>query len=1196
MAVDSDGSAGERGARGEDRPTEAIDARSTAPAAADPGAAGSSSRDSAGGPGEILQLVLGAGDVLAGRFELVRFLAHGGMGEVWEAVDRELSGERVALKTIRPGIVRDAWAMTSFRREIQLGKRVSHPNVCRIHDLVLHQPGNPLHAGGPRAELVLLTMELLEGETLERRIERDGPLPAVAALAVLRDVAAGLAAAHERGVVHGDFKTANVMLVRRRDGVRAVVTDFGLARTVEGRGDVTGLVAAGSVLGTPAYLAPEQVRGERPTSAADVYALGLVVCEMLTGRLPFEAETPLGVAVRRLTDPPTRPSLLREGLEPGWEHAILACLDRDPAARPGSPLAIVELVENGAAPPPRPLAAVVVAPSRPRRAVAPAALGLALAVALFGSWWVRSRSEPAAGSSDLAAAAVAARPVLAVFPFHSQGGDAATAWFSTAIAEALTSELARDASRLRLVAGESVARARLDLDLAALGSFSAETAQRLHRHLGSDLLVTGSFAVLGDTVRVDTRLHDTRGSSEPVAFAGEGRTTDLFQVVGRLAAAMRGHLGIDSAGEAGGGGFPTNPAAAQAYAEGLARLRTFDAGGAVPLLERAAELDAAGPLPRAALAEAWSQLGYETRAREAAAAARERGAALPQFQQLVLEALSAELAHAWVPALAARRSLWRQFPDDLDHGLRLAADLTESGQAAAALAVVAKLASRPPPAGLDPRIAIAEATAASALSDFARQRMAAERARRLGEELGAGLLVARAELLLASAARQLGEPEVAVAAANGARARFAAAGDHAGAARADTELGVTALQRGEQAAAEVLFRRAETSFRQLGDRRGEEMAATNLGLLAWSQGDLAAARMQFAAAATIAREVGSDRRLAGALSNQGIVAKAEDRLDDAIRAHRESLLIRRRIGDRQGEGISLNNLARVLEERGELAEARKRYTEALTLFAEVGDRRSAADAQLNAAVLARWHGDLAVALGQLETALAAKREIEDRGGEAAVRTAFGVTLLMVGQTARAGEEFAAAVAIENQLGAATGRQRPGLGRARLGLAEVALANGDPVGAIAAVGDEPGEVGALIDVRRLLVRALAAADLGMTEEARLALRRAGALAGSRPHWTVEPALLAARARIEATDRRAELAREAGRLRQRGLLVQAAELALARAQQTVLFGAAGEAATALVTVEREAQAMGYRQLAVVAAQRAAELGTTRNAVTP
>ncbi|HEX9105220.1 MAG TPA: serine/threonine-protein kinase, partial [Polyangia bacterium] len=229
---------------------------------------------------------------IAGRYRIVRFLARGGMGEVYEAEDLEL-GVRIALKTLRTLAGSDgsseSRAIDRFKREVQLARKVTHANVCRIFDLGVDAAGD--------ARTVFLTMELVDGESLADRLER-GRLAPAEALPLLQQMADALAAAHAAGIIHRDFKSSNVMIVD--GGKRAVVTDFGLARPRE-RHDDGSLSQENALIGSPKYMAPEQVEGLALTPAADIYALGVVAFEMATGRLPFVGETPLATALKRLT-------------------------------------------------------------------------------------------------------------------------------------------------------------------------------------------------------------------------------------------------------------------------------------------------------------------------------------------------------------------------------------------------------------------------------------------------------------------------------------------------------------------------------------------------------------------------------------------------------------------------------------------------------------------------------------------------------------------------------------------------------------------------------------------------------------------------------------------------------------------------------------------------------------------------------
>src|SRR5262245_911625 len=272
-------------------------------------------------PDDVPTAVLAAGEtasifrpdeVVASRYRIVRFVARGGMGEVYEVLDLEL-GVRVALKTVRPDPGAGSHPAERFKREIQLARQVTHPNVCRIFDLVRHT-----RTSGPEAgrEVLCLTMELLPGETLLDRLRRGGAMSTAEAQPIVEQLASALAAAHRVGVVHGDFKSANVMLVPGEgDGdVRAVVTDFGLARA-SARSTSDDVTVTRRIVGTPAYMAPEQIEGKPVTAAADIYALGVVLYEMVTGRRPFVAEDSLAAAVKRLTEPPPSPRAHAPGLD-----------------------------------------------------------------------------------------------------------------------------------------------------------------------------------------------------------------------------------------------------------------------------------------------------------------------------------------------------------------------------------------------------------------------------------------------------------------------------------------------------------------------------------------------------------------------------------------------------------------------------------------------------------------------------------------------------------------------------------------------------------------------------------------------------------------------------------------------------------------------------------------------------------------
>ena len=248
---------------------------------------------------------------------------------MYEVEDRELR-DRVALKTIRPEVAAQEGAVERFKREIQLARKVTHPNVCRIFDLVHHRT---VAGGTGEGATIFLTMELLAGETLFQRLRRTGRMTTAGAFPLVAQMAAALAAAHKAGIVHRDFKSSNVMLiggVGAKAAVRLVVMDFGLALRAD---SAEAIIAMGSIIGTPAYMAPEQIEGGEITPSTDIYALGVILYEMITGRYPFDGPDAISTARKRLQHPAPSPRRLVPDLDPRWEQTILRCLQRYPENR-----------------------------------------------------------------------------------------------------------------------------------------------------------------------------------------------------------------------------------------------------------------------------------------------------------------------------------------------------------------------------------------------------------------------------------------------------------------------------------------------------------------------------------------------------------------------------------------------------------------------------------------------------------------------------------------------------------------------------------------------------------------------------------------------------------------------------------------------------------------------------------------------
>ncbi len=431
--------------------------------------------------------------LIAARFRLLRRVGAGGMGEVFEAEDLQLK-DRVALKMIRPEIASNPQAAARFKREILLGKRISHPNVCRIHDL----GSAPSNDG---SEMLFLTMQFLSGETLAARLAR-GRMNAAEALPLIENMADGLVAAHQAGVIHRDFKSGNVMLVDSSNQTRAVITDFGLARAVLETQERSAITLAGSVPGTVDYMSPEQIRGEAVTPESDIYSFGVVMFEMLTGTRPFTGDSDIAVALKHLNEPPPLPTTVAPDLDSKWDGVILRCLEKEAARRFDSLAAVMSALRSPAPPdaPPFPASTQPVRPVTPHRlklarAFASALLFLILSAGIAVSWqplrhWFATMLHSTAPDRS-----------VAVLPFQRLGPT--PEYFSDGFTEELMHALAQ-LRGLRVLGPES--------------SFQFKGSQlspvSIGQELGVRYLLTGSVRRVDNQIRVIVRLIDTAGGGQ----------------------------------------------------------------------------------------------------------------------------------------------------------------------------------------------------------------------------------------------------------------------------------------------------------------------------------------------------------------------------------------------------------------------------------------------------------------------------------------------------------------------------------------------------------------------------------------------------------------------------------------------------------------------------------------------------------
>ena len=452
------------------------------------------------------------------------------------------------------------------------------------------------------------------------------------------------------------------------------------------------------------------------------------------------------------------------------------------------------------------------------------------------------KAHPEAPSTAATGVPAAHRRSVAVFGFRNLSGRPEEAWLSTALAEMLSTELVAG-EKLRLISGEDIARTKLELSLADADSLSRDTLTRLHRNLDSDLIVIGSYTAVGEKpatrLRLDVRLQDTAAGETVADVAVMGSEADLFDMVSQAGSRLREKLGVEAVSPVEAvsvrASLPANREAARLYSEGLERLRVFDALEARGLLEQSIAADAKFALAHSALAEAWSQAGYDRKAQPEARQAYDLSANLSREEKLLVEGRYRYIDHENEKAIDVYRTLRALFPDHVDFGLKLAEVQVRGGKSHDALATVRALRKLAPPASEDPRIDLQEAAAWDSLSEYRRVEPLA-RAAEKAKAQGSRLILAKARQGQCWGFAHLEQIEKATAACREASEIFAAAGDREGEA-SSLRTWADAIALTDAPESIRLYQRALDIFRRNGSERGVAIVLNNLGLIYENQGD-----------------------------------------------------------------------------------------------------------------------------------------------------------------------------------------------------------------------------------------------------------------------------------------------------------------------------------------------------------------------
>ncbi|GAB3090189.1 protein kinase domain-containing protein [Lysobacter terrae] len=938
------------------------------------------------------------GSVLAGRFRIEAMLGIGGMGVVYRATDLALNVP-VALKLLRPELAARPDAFERFRQELLMARQVSSPRVVRIHDIAQHDGQ------------WLISMDYIDGEGLDRKLDRDGALTPDTAAGIARQLAEGLAAAHARGVIHRDLKPANVLI--DRDG-NAYISDFGVARSLAG----TGLTQSGAVVGTPDYLSPEQARGDAIDGRSDLYSLGLILYEMLTGAMPFQGGT-LGeiLAQRMLRSPP--PVTQAKPQTPAWLARLTDRLLRvQPAHRLPTAEAVMRAIDTREVP-------------RDFRLTRKHALVAAVLVALLGAggygFWRYTHPATPAGI-----ATVAPLHRVLVMPL-SPRGDALDEARATALGALLRNAL-QASPGLAVVDDERTLQALRQLDPSGAVTVDAVALQRI---VGADRVLKVELQPSGKAWRASARLR-APGADTPATIADAADpAVALAHLIASPSFAQTLGVRAGTLAFAAPCAEPCGSRSLQAFGTALlARQRSAPATALNEVRKTTAQAPDFAPawLLQAEMAQAVGEADVAYEAVEAGQ--RSAGKAPWTSLQRRFDAERALLDGDPPTAAAQWRAQLAQTPDDTYAELSLARALGAGGDFKSATAVLQKLVTRDPN---DPRAwfelgkfsilagdaqravdehlvralvlykrsgnRYGEAETANALGiGYARLGQTADAEKQYREAVQLRRAVGNRRGLatslrnLGNILSQQGKFDEAAQVLRQSGELHAALGDRGGLAAVENELGILAEERGDYPTALAHFRRALQSWQQLGETGGTAQALNDIGFAHYQLGAYDDAQAYLVQSANAYRELGDQTGIIRTQQNLGLLAIARGQWNEARRQLEASLGAAEKQQMLEEAAVSRRNLAELELQQGHLDSAIAQATQAEKLFREREDGRGLADAGLlrvQALLAAHADADARKALEGLHDAIAQasaeqqgiavllQAELANRNGQAA---------------------------------------------------------------------------------------------------------------------------------------------------------------------------------------------------------------------
>ena len=900
--------------------------------------------------------MLKPGRILGLRYEILQILGEGGMGAVYKARDRELD-RLVALKVIRPELAGNPDILQRFKQEILLASRITDRNIIRIYDL------------GDAEGIKFITMEYVEGEDLGSLLRREGKLPVADANAIMRQVFSGLQCAHREKIVHRDLKPGNIM---RDQSSRVVVMDFGLARAVGG----DGMTQSGLMVGTLEYMSPEQAQAKDLDARSDIFTAGLIFYELLTGKMPYKAESAVASLLKRTQERANPISNLDATLPRALSDLVSKCLERDPRARYQSAaevLSDLEAIEHGSA-----AGSLRFSSTGPwAQTIRWSRISVVAGVLLLAStgYLLRSKLSPAPGLQ----VPVKVDASLAILPFRNASGDNKLDWLGGSLADMLSTDVGQS-PRMRTVSQDRLHQVLADLHITGGATIDPATLRRLAEFSNADTLVWGQYARFGEQIRIDATVHNLKQDRRILLKAEARNENDIPGAIDRLAESIRQNLAVspDVLKELRTSSFrpsSTSVAALREYNHGLQSLREGKNLEAQRGFTAATKEDPLFALAFCKLAEAFANLGYDGEAERSAKRAVDLSASLPTTEKYVIEATNARLSKNYPRAIEAYENLAKVSPDNSDVQAALASLYEDTGDFDKARTHYQNLLTANPKditallstgrvtiksgdaqGSLDPLnralslavqvdnqeqkalILQAMGIAYSMLSkpDEALQnyQQSLEIKQRLGEKKG----VADSLNMIAEAYDGLGKSDLALRNYNDALKTYREIGDRQDVGNVLVNLGQFYHDRGKYDDALKLFKQSLQIQRDLGNENYEGVCLNNIGNAYLFKADYDNAHTYFEQALQVREKIKVPSDIADTLHNLGETAVKMGRPDEALGRYLRALDLRRSSDDKMGAAKESDSLGILFAYQGRFGAALKAREEAMTTFRELHDR------------------------------------------------------------------------------------------------------------------------------------------------------------------------------------------------------------------------------------------------------------------